>query len=174
MRRPTWSVAQLMSGIAIFSVSMAALLAILPSRVIDDPGVRVLTVPLALVLTIGADRAFFARSRAFWLGFTAAGWLIAIAALVNLQETRRIILKYGPPLVRAREEFVRQHMLYQRAQTAGVDLPFPDTPGINLFGSMLAETGIGIAVGILAASVSGLLAVLMMLIVRRIRLLSGA
>ena len=87
MQRRSWSLARLMAGIAILSVSLASLLALRPHRFIDDPGVGVLTLSLALVLTTAADRALFGRkSRAFWIGFTATGWLCAAATLINLHE----------------------------------------------------------------------------------------
>src|SRR4051812_23981420 len=78
MLRHTCSIARLMSGIAILSVSLAALLALRQRQVLDDPGVGLLALVLALILTTGADRALFGRRyRAFWLGFTATGWLCA-------------------------------------------------------------------------------------------------
>jgi hypothetical protein len=162
-----------MAGIAIFSVSLASLLALRPNRVIDDPGVGVLTLLLALILTIGADRALFGRkSRAFWIGFTATGWLCAAVTLINLHEARGFVLKYGPPVVRARQIFVQQHIAAREAEMRGVYLATPQVSEWYLLGSLLTETGLGLALGVLAASSGGLLAVSMALIGRRARLLA--
>ncbi len=158
MRRRTWTIARLMADVAIFSVGLAALHALLPFRVGDDPGVGVLTLPLALILTTGADRAVFGgRSRAFWLGFAATGWLCAAVALMNLHATRSYLLRYGPPVVRARQEFLRQHVAVRRAEAAGLVLP-PPVPVSEwiLLASALTEVGLGLGLGLLAASAGGL------------------
>ena len=173
MRGRSWSLARLMAGIAILSVSLAALLALRPHQVINDPGVGVLTLPLALILTTGADRALFGRkSRAFWIGFTMTGWLCGAVALIHLHEVRGFILKYGPPVVRARQVFIKQHIVAMEAQSRGVDLATPEFSEWYLIGSLLTETALGLAPGILAASCGGLLAVSVAVIARRVCLLA--
>jgi hypothetical protein len=160
MPRRSWSLARLTAAIAILCVSLAALLALRPHRVIDDPGVGVLAVALALVLTTAADRALFGgRSRAFWIGFTATGWLCAATTLINLHEVRGFILKYGPPVVRARQVYVQQRVAAEVAELRGVYLATPQVSEWYLLGSLLTETGVGFALGVLAASSGGLLAV---------------
>jgi hypothetical protein len=162
-----------MAGIGILAVSLAALLSLRPHRVIDDPGVGVLTLPLALILTIGADRVLFGRkSRAFWIGFTTTGWLCAAVTLINLPEARGFILKYGPPVVRARQDFIQQHVAARDAESRGVYLATPQVSEWYLLGSLLTETGLGLALGVLAAASGGLIAVSIAVIGRRARLLA--
>jgi hypothetical protein len=162
-----------MGAIAILSVSLAALLTLRPRRVIEDPGVGVLTLGLALVLTTAADRALLGRrSRAFWIGFTATGWLSAAATLINLHEARGFILKYGPPVVRARQVLVQQHVAARAAELRGVYLETPQVSEWYLLGYLLTETGLGLALGVLVAASGGLLAVSLAVIARRARLLA--
>jgi hypothetical protein len=162
-----------MAGIGILSVSLAALLSLRPHRVIDDPGIGVLALLLALILTIGADRALFGRkSRAFWIGFMATGWLCAAVTLTNLHEARGFILKYGPPVVRARQDFVQQHVAAREAELRGVYLATPQVSEWYLLGSLLTETSLGLALGVLAAASGGLFAVSIGVIGRRARLLA--
>jgi MFS family permease len=158
-----------MSGIAILAVGLAALLALRPPRVQDDPGVGLLAFVLAAALTVAADRALFGpRRRAFWLGFTATGWLCAAAALVFLQETRDYLFEYGPPLVRARRELQQQHAAAARALVIGVDdLETPQVSEWYFLSSLLAEVGLGLAVGLLIASAGGLMAAAVALVARR-------
>jgi hypothetical protein len=173
MQRRFWSIVRLMAAIAILSVSLAALIALRAQRVIGDPGVGVLTLALALVLTSAADRALFSRkSRAFWIGFTATGWLCAAATLINLHEARRFILKFGPPVVRARQVLVQQHLAAEAAELRGVYLETPQVSEWYLLGSLLTETGLGLALGVLAAASGGLLAISLAVIAGRARLLA--
>jgi hypothetical protein len=162
-----------MACIAILSVSLGSLLALRPHRFIDDPGVGVLTLSLALVLTTAADGALFGRkSRAFWIGFTATGWLCAAATLINLHEARGCILKYGPPVVRARQVDIQQRLAAEAAELRGVYLGTPEVSEWYLLGSLLTVTGLGLALGVLAATSGGLLAVSLAVIARRARLLA--
>ena len=173
MQRRPWRLARLMAGVAILSVSLAALLALRPHQVMDDPGVGVLTLLLALILTIGADRALFGRkSRSFWIGFTATGWLCAAVTLFNLHEARGFILKYGPQVVRARQVLVQQHVAARAAELRGVYLETPQVSEWYLLGYLLTETGLGLALGVLVAASGGLLAVSLAVIARRARLLA--
>ena len=121
MRKLAWSVARMMADIA----SPGRRPHVIPgsplAREMDDPGVGVLGWVLALVLTFVTDRALFGRRhRSFWLGFTAAWWLCAAMALSHLQETRRYLLEYGPLVVRARQDFQRQHAVARSAELRGL------------------------------------------------------
>ena len=88
--------------------------------------VGVLGMLLAPILTVVTDRALFGRShRAFWVGFTVAGWMCAALALSYRQEMRRHLLSYGPPIVRVREDFVRQRVAIHVAKLQGISLPDP-------------------------------------------------
>ena len=63
-----------MTDIAILAVGMTAMLALRTSGDMQDVGVGVLGMFLALILTLVTDRAFFGRKhRAFWVGFAVAG-----------------------------------------------------------------------------------------------------
>ncbi len=173
MRGRTWSIGRLMTDIAIFATSLAVLHASRPQQVIGDPGVGVLTLPVALILTAGADRAFFgSKSRAFWLGFTATGLLCAVVALVNLHETRKYILRYGPSLVRAREVFIQQHVAAREAELRGIILTPPQVSKWYLLGSLLTETGLGLALGVLVSTGGGVLAAFVAHFARRARLMA--
>jgi hypothetical protein len=168
MVKHQWSVARIMVDIALLAVGITALLAFRSGPGIDDPGVGVLGMNLALILTVAADRALFAqRHRAFWLGFTATGWLCAGLAVSSLQQTRSYVLKYGPPLVRAREEFRRQLVATTQAQARGIDMATPPVSEWWLLASLLAETGLGIAVGAIAAFVGGLFATAIAVVARQ-------
>jgi hypothetical protein len=154
----------MMAAIAILAVGLSASLALGSRRARNDPDVRVLAMALALILTLAADRALFGRRhRAFWLGFTAAGWLCAATVLSFHQDTRRYLRRYGPPLL-------REHELYQRqlvwARMGRAPAP-PRPPEWHLLASLLAESGLGLALGVLAASAGGLLASSVLLIARR-------
>ncbi len=168
MSRWTWSVARLMSGIAILAIGLAALLALRPPGVQGDPGVGVLAFLLAAVLAAGADRALFGRRRrAFWLGFTATGWLCAAAAVVFLGETRGYLLEYGPPLVRARQVVQKQHAAAAQARFQGIELATPQVSEWYLLSSLIAEVSLGLAAGLLIASAGGLIAAFVALVARR-------
>jgi MFS family permease len=157
MLKPTWSVARIMADIAILAVGLTALPALCSWR--NDVGVGVLEMFLALILTLVTDRALFGRRhRAFWLGFTAAGWLCAALALAHLQETRRYLLEHGPPLVRAREDFQRQHIAVHMAELQGIKLVPPQLSEWYLLCSLFAELGLGLVLGSLVASAGGLFA----------------
>ncbi len=157
MPRPAWSVARIMADIAILAVGMTALPALCLRR--NDSGVGVLATVMALILTVVTDRALFGRRhRAFWLGFTAAGWLCAVMALSYLQETRRYLLKYGPPLVRAREDFQRQHIAVHMARQQGIELASPEVSEWYLLSSLFTELGLGLVFWGLVASLGGLFA----------------
>src|SRR5262249_12812499 len=138
--------------------------ALLSHRDRDDPLVSVLALVLTLILTVAADRALFGRRhRAFWLGFTATGWLCAAAALTFLQDTRRYLLRSGPPLVRAREDYQRQLVWAMMGRTRS-----PQRPSEwYLLASLIAETGLGLALGVLAASAGGLFASTVPLLARQ-------
>src|SRR4051812_11404636 len=111
MRKRPWSVARLMSAIAILAIGLTVLLALRTRQEMDDPGVGILALALALILAAAADRALFGpRGRAFWLGFTAMGWLCAAGTHTHPQETRSYLLRYGPSLVRARDEYRDQRV----------------------------------------------------------------
>jgi hypothetical protein len=157
MPKPAWSIARIMADIAILAVGLTALPA-LCSRP-NDSGVGVLGTVLALILTLVTDRALFGRRhRAFRLGFTAAGWLCAALAMSHLQETRRYLLRYGPPIVRAREDFQRQHIAVYVARLQGIELVPPQVSEWNLLCSLFTELGLGLILGGLVASVGGLFA----------------
>jgi hypothetical protein len=58
--------------------------------------VGVLGMLLALILTVVTDLALFdRRHRAFWVGFTVAGWVCAALALSYREEMRSHLLSYG-------------------------------------------------------------------------------
>jgi hypothetical protein len=157
MPKPAWSIARIMADIAVLAVGLTALPA-LCSRP-NDSGVGVLGTVLALILTLVTDRALFGgRHWAFWLGFAAAAWLCAALALSHLQETRRHLLKYGPPLVRAREDFQRQHIAAHMARLQGVELVTPEVSEWYLLSSLFTELGLGLVLGGLVASLGGLFA----------------
>jgi hypothetical protein len=157
MPKPAWSIARIMADIAILAVGLTALPA-LCSRP-NDSGVGVLGTVLALILTLVTDRALFGRRHwAFWLGFTAAAWLCAAVALSHLEETRRYLLKYGPPIVRAREDFQRKHIEAHLARLQGVELATPEVSEWYLLCSLFTELGLGLVLGALVASLVGLFA----------------
>jgi hypothetical protein len=166
MPRPTWSVARIMADIAILAVGMTALPALCSRR--NDSGVGILATVLALILTVATDRALFGKGhRGFWLGFTAAGWLCAVIALCYLQETRHYLLKYGPPLVRAREDFQRQHIAVHMARQQGVELAAPEVSEWYLLSSLFTELGLGLVSGGLVASLGGLFAAALAFLARQ-------
>jgi hypothetical protein len=68
---------------------------------------------------------------------------------------RSYVLKYGPPIVRAREDFVRQRVAIHVAQLQGISLPDPQVSEWYLLGSLLAELSRGLILGGLVASVVG-------------------
>ena len=165
--RKRLSVSRLMVGIALLAVGLATLLPLRPRPLFDDPGVTALAATLALVLTAGAGRALFGRRhRAFWLGFTVAGWLCAAGALIQLREVRGVLLRHGPPIVRAREDHIRARVAALRMQSAGVAVAMPEVPEADLFVSMLVETGLGLGLGSLVAGAGGLYAAAVALIAR--------
>ena len=147
-----------MVATAVLAIGTTSLLAFRSPRDMQETGVGVLALVLALILTLATDRASFGeRHRAFWLGFAAAGWLCAAMALSNRQETRQYLLSYGPPIVRAREQFQRQqHIAAHEERLRGVDLVTPEVSEIYLACSLFAELGIGLILGGLIASVGGL------------------
>jgi hypothetical protein len=148
-----------MTGIATFAIGLAALLALRPRQDMTDPGMFALLMVLALVLTAGVNLVLFGRRRRdFWLGFTLAGWLGVAMALTYYQETRSYILKYGPPLVRARDVLRQQHAAAAQAQLVGVNLVTSRVSEWYLLLSLIAETGLTLALGMLVASAGGLFA----------------
>ena len=150
MPRSALSVSRLMIGTAALAVGLATLLPLRPHMVRDDPGVAALAAVMALVLAAGADRAAFGRGhRSFWIGFTAAGWLCAATSLVQLRAVRDVILKHGPPIVRAREAFILERIAAQRAQLLGVEMAMPEVSEWRLLMSLAAESGLGLALGVL-------------------------
>jgi MFS family permease len=157
MRKRSWSVARMMVDIAILAVGLTSFLALRSRQDGDNSGVGVLGFVLALVLTVVTDRALFGRRhRSFWLGFTAAAWLCAAMALSHLQQTRRYLLEYGPPVVRAREDFIRQHVAARLAELRGVAVAKPQVSEWYLLCSLLVELSLGLILGGLAASAGGL------------------
>jgi hypothetical protein len=166
MPKPAWSIARIMADIAILAVGLTALPALCSRR--NDSGVGVLGLVLALILALVTDRALFGRRhRAFWLGFTATAWLCAALALSHLQETRRYLLKYGPPIARAREDFQRQHIEAHIARLQGVELVTPQVSEWNLLCSLFTELGLGLILGALVASLGGLFAAAVALLARQ-------
>jgi hypothetical protein len=164
MRRRRWSIARLMAAIATLAVSLSVLQVLRPRRGMTGPGLITLILVLTLVLTAAADRALFGRRyRAFWLGFTAAGWLSAAWVLTYHQEASRYLLRYGPPLVRARDDhrIATTWALHRRVP------PPPREPEWYLRASLIAEWGLGLAMGTLAAMAGGLFAVSVVLIARQ-------
>jgi hypothetical protein len=157
--RPKWSVARMMSGIAVLAVGLAVLLALRPAPLVGDGLIGILCFVMAAVLTVATDRALFTRShRVFWFGFAATAWFCAALFLTYFLETRRYLLDYGPPLVRAREDLRRQIANAHMAQVRGMPLVSP--PRVSewyLLASALTETAIGLSLGIVAASVGGFL-----------------
>jgi hypothetical protein len=149
----------MMSGIAVLAVGLAVLLALRPAPLVGDGLIGILCFVIAAVLTAATDRAFFARThRAFWLGFAATAWLCAALFLTYFHESRRYILDYGPPLVRAREVLRHQIATAHMAQVQG--LPAVSPPRVSewyLLASALTETSIGLSLGLLAAGLGGLL-----------------
>jgi hypothetical protein len=159
MAKPTWSIARIMADIAVLAAGLATLSALRSRRNMNDLGAGILDMVLALILTIVTDRALFGRRhRPFWIGFTVAGWLCAVMTLSFLQETRRYLLKYGPPVVRAREDFRQQRVAADMAQLQGIVLVTPQVSEWYLLCSLLTELGLGLILGGLAASVGGLFA----------------
>jgi multisubunit Na+/H+ antiporter MnhB subunit len=166
MRRHSWSIGQMMAATAILAIGMAGLLAVRPRHVLDDPGVGLLATVLAAILTIVTVAAELAlrgqRHRTFWLGFAATGWLCAVTALAFLEDTRRYLLRYGPPIAREREVFKRQ---YVGATIRG--MPPPVRPSeLYLLASLIAEVGFGLTLGVMATSAGGLVASAVPLIAR--------
>jgi hypothetical protein len=156
MLKHGWSIGRIMANIAILAVGMSTLLAVRASQDMQYTSVGVLGMLLALILTAVTDRALFGRRhRAFWVGFTVAGWMSAAMALSYRQEMRSYILKYGPPIVRAREDFVRQHVAIHVAQLQGISLPDPQVSEWYLLGSLLVELSLGLILGGLIASAVG-------------------
>ena len=153
-----------MAAIATLAVSLSELQALRPRQRLAGLDRIALTLLLSLVLTATADRALFGRRhRGFWLGFTVAGWLCAAWAFTHLQETRSYLLRYGPPIVRARNNsLIAVHWALLRRVP-----PPPPPPEWYLLMSMVTELGLGLALGILAASAGGLFAVSLMLLVRQ-------
>jgi hypothetical protein len=159
MRKRGWSIGRIMADIAFLAVGMTTMLAFRASKDMQDTGVGVLGVFLALILTLVTDRAFFGRKhRAFWVGFAVAGWICSVITLSYRQEARHYLLKYGPPIVRAREDFVRQHVAVYRAQLQGITLADPQFSEWYLLSSLLSEVGLGLVLGGSIASVVGLFA----------------
>jgi hypothetical protein len=153
-----------MTAIATLAVGLSVLQALGPRQGRTDPGLATLILVLTLVLTAAADRALFGwRHRAFWFGFTVAGWVCAALALTYLQETRRYLLRYGPPLVRAREVY-RAAIAW--AMQRRVPRP-PRPPEWYPLASLITEVGLALAMGILAACAGGLFAVSVVLIARQ-------
>jgi hypothetical protein len=149
----------MMSSIAVFAVGLAVLLALRPAPLVGDGLIGILCFLIAVVLTAATDRALFARSRrVFWYGFAATVWLIAALFMTYFHETRRYILDYGPPVVRAREILRKQIAAAHMAQVQG--LPAVSPPQVSewyLLASALTETAIGLLLGILAGALGGLL-----------------
>jgi hypothetical protein len=149
----------MMSSIAVLAVGLAVLLAMRPASLVSDGLIGILCFLIAVVLTAATDRAFFAGTRrVFWLGFAATTWLCAAFFMTYFHETRRYILDYGPPVVRAREMLRQQMALAHMAQAQG--LPAVSTPRVSewyLLTSALTETAIGLSLGMLAAALGGLL-----------------
>jgi hypothetical protein len=153
-----------MTAIATLAVGLSVLQALGPRRGGVDLGLGILILALTLVLTAAADRVWFGRRyRAFWLGFTAAGWLCAALTLTYLQETRRYLLRYGPPLVRERDVY-RAATVWAMQRRA--PLP-PRPPEWYLLASLLTEVGLALGMGTLAAFAGGLFAVSMVFIARQ-------
>jgi hypothetical protein len=164
MSRRPWSIARLMAAIATLAVGLSVLQALRPRQDMTDPGLDALNLVLSLALTAATDRALFGRRhRAFWLGFTAAGWLCVALALTYLQETRNYLLRYGPPLVRAREDSQRAFAWAMHRRVS----PPPRPPEWYLLLSLIAELGLGLAMGTLAASAGGLFTVSVVFIARQ-------
>jgi hypothetical protein len=164
MRRRSWSIARLMTAIATLAVGLSVLQALSTRQGRTDPGLAALIFLLTLVLTAAADRALFGRrNRAFWLGFAVAAWLCVALGLSYLQETRRYLLRYGPPLVRARDDY---RIATAWAMHRRVTLP-PRPPEWYLLVSLITEVGLAVAVGTLAAFAGGLFSVSVMLIARQ-------
>jgi hypothetical protein len=164
MQKHTWSVARMMADIAILAVGLTSFLALRSRQDMNDRGVRVLGLVLALVLTVVSDRALFGRRhRSFWLGFMAAGWMCSAMAMSHLHETRTYLLEFGPPVVRARQDFQWQHI---EARLRGVAF----TPPVSewyLLCSLVVEVSLGLILGGMVASVGGLFTTAMAIIARQ-------
>jgi hypothetical protein len=159
MRKQGWSIGRIMTNVAILAAGMSALLAARARGDSQYGEVGVLAIILAMILTIVTDRAFYSRRhRTFWLGFTTAAWLCAALTLSYRRDVHQYLVRYGPPIVRAREDFVRQHVAVRMAQMRGVVLPEPPIPEWRLACSLFVELGLGLLLGALVASVFGLLA----------------
>jgi hypothetical protein len=84
MRQPGWSISRIMADIAFLAVGMTTLLALRSSTDMQDAGLGVLGMFLALILTLVTDRAFFGRKhRAFWVGFAVSGWICSVATTID-------------------------------------------------------------------------------------------
>src|ERR1700678_3855404 len=89
LRNRRWSVSRITAAVAILAVGLTALLSLRSRQDMDDPGVVVLAMFLAFILTVATYRALFGqRHRAFWLGFTVVGWICAGASVSFLQDAR--------------------------------------------------------------------------------------
>jgi hypothetical protein len=166
MQKPILSVARLMADIAMVAVGLTAFRAVCSRR--DDPGVGVLCMVLAVVTTVATDRALFGRRhRPFWLGFAAAGWLCAAMALFHVQDTRRYLLKYGPPVARARQDRQMQLILAQQAKLQGVALVTPPVSEWYLLCSLFVEVILGLFLGALVALAGGFFAAAVAVIARQ-------
>jgi hypothetical protein len=168
--RPRLSMARVMSDIAVLAVALAVMLALRPTPLVGDALIGILCFLIAIVLASAADRAFFAgRHRAFWFGFALTIWLCATFCMTFFNETRRYILDYGPPVVRARRERIKQIALVQMAEARGMPAvtPLPVSEWY-LLASALAETGIGISLGIIVAALGGLVVTIVAQVVSRI------
>jgi hypothetical protein len=151
-----------MLDVAVLAVGLALLLTLRPGPLANDVMIGVLGFLVACVLAVAADRALFARARrAFWLGFAATAWLCAALAMAQLYQVRRYLLEYGPPVVRARQEFIRRIAQAHMAQAQGLSATSPArVPEWYLLASALTETALGLSLGLLVAVVGGLLAAL--------------
>ena len=68
---------------------------------------------------------------------------------------RSYILKNGPPIVRAREDFLRQHVAIHVVRLQGISLPDPQVSEWYLLCSLLVELSLGLILGALIASAVG-------------------
>ncbi len=157
--RSSWSVARLMICVGALAVALGTLLSFRPAYVGRDPSIGLVVLILASILAIAVDQAFtYRRPRAFWIGFAATGWICSAAALFYLPRTRDLLVEHGPPIVGARREFVLQRFQERLDRQAGVVRVVPPVSELRLLCSMLAEVGLGLGVGILAASIGGVFA----------------
>lgn len=160
-------VARLMVGMATLAVVLATLSALRTSADPPDLGSILLLLMLASPLAAAADRAMFgAARRAFWGGFAVTGFLVAAGVIYDLPEVHQKLVANGPPIVRVRQEYVRQVAVYHHMQVRLGRTPAGPAAVARpsewwMLASLLSEVALGLALGLTVAIPGGLLATLL-------------